>query len=437
MNRCKLVLLESGVIALDDNNRVIDALKFDRADMVNEYTMIKKGIVSNGLDSMLESLKAEGYTTILCNDDSLVNLVEAKGLKASMLSKEERLGINESKVTLMLDANIARDEHDALALLHDFAVAFSSQKIAEVSSKADLHIIQCINAIDELDKMINILSARIREWYGLHFPELEGLVQSINSYADIIIRLGYRDSISINALKQLKISDNENKLRAIVESARSSKGGIISKSNIDMLKMLAEEVKRLDSIRDTLTKHLEYEMEHVAPNIKDILGSTIGARMIAKVGGLDKLAVLPASTIQVLGAEKALFRALKTGTRPPKHGILFQHSLVHSSPRWQRGKIARVLATKVALAARVDAYSGIRDPSIVKKLQERIDEIRAKYKEPTAKSREADKKRVVVASSDKASYKGRVKNKDDHSRAKIREDNRALREERGEKRKRR
>jgi nucleolar protein 56 len=177
-------------------------------------------------------------------------------------------------------------------------------------------------------------------------------------------------------------------------------------------------------------------MEHVAPNIKDILGSTIGARMIAKVGGLDKLAVLPASTIQVLGAEKALFRALKTGTRPPKHGILFQHSLVHSSPRWQRGKIARVLATKVALAARVDAYSGIRDPSIVKKLQERIDEIRAKYKEPTAKSREADKNRVVVASS-KASYKGRVKHKDDHSRAKIREDNRALREERGGKRKRR
>ncbi len=424
MSECKLVLLESGVVALDNSNRVINVLKFDRTNIVNEYIMLKKGIPSNGLDTMLESLKAQGYTTILCNDDSLVNIAEEKGFNASILSKEERIRINESKVTLMLDAKIAKDEHDALALLHDFSVTFSSQKIAEVSSKADLHIIQCINAIDELDKMINILSARIREWYGLHFPELEGLVQSINSYTDIIIRLGYRDSINnIDVLKQLKISDNEKKLIAIVESAKSSKGGTISRGNIEMIRILAEEVKRLDSIRDKLAKHLDYEMEHIAPNIKDILGSTIGARIIAKVGGLDKLAVLPASTIQVLGAEKALFRALKTGTRPPKHGILFQHPLVHSAPRWQRGKIARVLATKVALAARIDAYSGTKDPSIVKKLQERINEIREKYKEPTAKSREADKKRIAA---DKVSYRERMRyNPDNRSKAKTGEDNRA------------
>jgi len=131
-----------------------------------------------------------------------------------------------------------------------------------------------------------------------------------------------------------------------------------------------------------LTTHLEQEMDTVAPNTKEILGATIGARMIAKVGSLERLAMLPASTIQVIGAEKALFRALKTGSRPPKHGIIFQHPLVHSAPKWQRGKIARAIAAKVVIAARIDAYRGIKEPSIVNKLNERIEEIRQKYKEP-------------------------------------------------------
>ncbi len=385
MSEYRLILLEGGVVALDSgtdanaNGKVIYSLNFNRSDMDNEYLAIKRGMVSDALDAMLKHLHDKGYTILACNDDSLVRIADARGFKASLLSREERVRINDSKISIMLDAGIARDEKDALSLLHDFAIALSSQRIAEASSKADLHIVQCINAIDELDKMINILSARIREWYGLHFPELEALV-GMNAYTDIILKLGYRDSINLDTLRHINIGE-ENRLRVIAESASNSKGGVISKSNIGMLKVLAEEYKRLNALRDMLAKHLEDEMEYNAPNIKDILGSTIGARMIAKVGSLERLAMLPASTIQVLGAEKALFRALKTGSRPPKHGIIFQHTLVHSAPRWQRGKVARVLATKVALAARVDAYSGIRDPSIMKKLEERVEEIKEKYKE--------------------------------------------------------
>jgi nucleolar protein 56 len=108
----------------------------------------------------------------------------------------------------------------------------------------------------------------------------------------------------------------------------------------------------------------------------------VGARIIAKAGSLARLAMLPASTIQVLGAEKALFRALKTGARPPKHGILFQHPLIHSAPKWQRGKIARAIASKVAIAARIDYYRHEgRDSSIQDRLNARLIEIREKYKE--------------------------------------------------------
>jgi nucleolar protein 56 len=113
------------------------------------------------------------------------------------------------------------------------------------------------------------------------------------------------------------------------------------------------------------------------------LTASVGARIIAKAGSLSRLAVLPASTIQVLGAEKALFRALKTGTRPPKHGLLFQHPLIHAAPKWQRGKIARAVASKLAIAARIDVYRHAeKDLSISKRLDTRIAEIQEKYKEP-------------------------------------------------------
>jgi nucleolar protein 56 len=124
-------------------------------------------------------------------------------------------------------------------------------------------------------------------------------------------------------------------------------------------------------------------METVAPNVKELLTASVGARIIAKAGSLARLATLPASTIQVLGAEKALFRALKTGARPPKHGILFQHPLIHSAPKWQRGKIARAIASKVAIAARIDYYRHEgKDSSLQDRLGTRLMEIREKYKEP-------------------------------------------------------
>ena len=126
-------------------------------------------------------------------------------------------------------------------------------------------------------------------------------------------------------------------------------------------------------------------MEIVAPNISGILGAAVGARILARAGSLKKLAFMPASTIQVLGAEKALFRSLKTGSQPPKHGLLFQHALVHAAPRWQRGKIARAISTKAAIAARVDVYGAGRNQMLFEKLNVRIKEIGEKYKEPTEK----------------------------------------------------
>ena len=129
-------------------------------------------------------------------------------------------------------------------------------------------------------------------------------------------------------------------------------------------------------------------MEYSAPNISYLVGPIIGSRLITKAGGLKRLSKLPSGTIQVLGAEKALFRHLKDGSNPPKHGLIFQHPLIHRAPYWQRGKIARAFASKIALAAKMDEHSDKFVAEELKKdLLERIEEIRERYPEPQKKGR--------------------------------------------------
>ena len=134
-------------------------------------------------------------------------------------------------------------------------------------------------------------------------------------------------------------------------------------------------------------------MKEVAPNVTALVGPLLGARLLSLAGSLEELAKLPASTIQVLGAEKALFRALRTGGKPPKHGVIFQFPEIRRSPRWQRGKIARALATKLAIAARVDYFTGryIGD-ELKKKLMERIDEIKKLYPKPPKRERREERR---------------------------------------------
>jgi nucleolar protein 56 len=172
-----------------------------------------------------------------------------------------------------------------------------------------------------------------------------------------------------------------------------------------------------------LTDHIEVAMETVAPNVKELLTAAVGARIISKAGSLARLATLPASTIQILGAEKALFRALKTGARPPKHGLLFQHPLIHSAPKWQRGKIARAVASKVAIAARIDYYRHDgKDNTIYDKLKIRIDEIREKYREPIPEKERNRKYREHIQ---RQQYRTRSDvTRDKHDKRKKKEDRR-------------
>jgi nucleolar protein 56 len=378
MSKCTVLLLEAGVIVLDQQGNLVKSYSFDEG-MARTYVAVKSGSAPDRLHDMFRTLREEGYVDAMTNDEGLLDLLSKDGFSTLLMDTESLMQLQEQKVKFMINAGFAPNEYEAFAILRKFALDLSSLRVGEVSAKPDFHIMQSVNGMDELDKIINLMGSRLREWYGLHFPELDAMIQNLSTYCDIVL-VGARDNIDSLTLKNVGMP--EEKAEELAQAAKSSNGGPITPANLAVVQKLAQEIKNLNSIRSALTSHLESEMENVAPNVTGILGATIGARMIAKTGGLERLSTMASSTIQVIGAEKALFRALRTGSRPPKHGIIFQHPSIHSAPKWQRGKIARAIASKVAIAARIDVHKASKDPSIIHKLNERIEEIRQKYKEP-------------------------------------------------------
>jgi nucleolar protein 56 len=374
---CSVLLLELGLAAFDENNRLIVSKKFDNP--IQSYRLLKSGENSLELKELTERIRSFDHISV--NDANMAFVLQQSGLNSHVMPQEEQNNIQNTKPAYIVQSNLAMNEIEAMQALRNFAIEFSSVRVKEASEKLDLHIIQSVNALDELDKIINVVGARMREWYGLHFPELDNLIQSLIAYAEIVTKAGLRENITREILENAGMHDR--KAEIIMDAAKRSKGGDMTPENLVIVKKIAHEIISQSELRRILSDHIEIAMDLVAPNVKSLLTSSVGARLIAKAGSLSRLAVLPASTIQVLGAEKALFRALKTGTRPPKHGLIFQHPLIHSAPRWQRGKIARAIASKVAIAARIDVYRhSEKDSSILERLERRIKEIQEKYKEP-------------------------------------------------------
>jgi nucleolar protein 56 len=411
-NTCSVVLLELGIAAFDQAGSLIASKKFDNA--IRSYRLLRSGVNLDEIRGFIERLRS--FEPVSTNDASIVSVLRQAGLNSQLMPEDQQQNIQNSKPALMVKADFADNEQDAMQALREFAINLSSSRVKEASEKLDLHIIQSINALDELDKILNTIGARMREWYGLHFPELDNLVSSLVVYSQIVSKAGLRDNIIVEVLQSIGLP--EKKIEVILDAAKRSKGGDMTPENLAIVKRLADEVVAQSDLRRVLADHIEVAMETVAPNVKELLTAAVGARLISKAGSLARLATLPASTIQILGAEKALFRALKTGARPPKHGLLFQHPLIHSAPKWQRGKIARAVASKVAIAARIDYYRhNGKDNTVYGKLKIRIDEIREKYREPMPE-KERDRKYREHIQRQQSFRAGRDVTRDKHDKRK-------------------
>ncbi|MGH9909635.1 MAG: NOP5/NOP56 family protein, partial [Nitrososphaerales archaeon] len=231
MSKCTVLLLEAGIVALDERGNIVGSYKFD-TDMVKAYRAIKEGTMPDQLLSILENLRSEGYNSAVSNDEGLTSILSRNRLDASLMSSDEQMGMQEQKVKMMIDANFAPNEFEALNILRKFALNLSSMKVGEISAKRDSHIIQSVNAMDELDKIINLMGSRLREWYGLHFPELDAMIQNLPTYCDIV-SAGSRDSIDSDALKDTGMP--EEKAEQIAKAAKSSNGGAITPENLTVV----------------------------------------------------------------------------------------------------------------------------------------------------------------------------------------------------------
>lgn len=370
-----MILFEIGICVLEDSN-LIYSKKFDSPEI--EYSSIMQGNESY-LTDLIAQLK--NFDQVRVNNKNLIDIFQTENDEVKLMSDSRQDEINQNKLDLMIKFGFSNTKEELSAALQKFAINLSSMKVKETSEKLDQHLVQGVNTLDELDEIINTISTRIREWYGLHFPELDYILQNIITYAAIVKDAGPRENITSELLTQLDVPDK--KIELIKQAISKSQGGSLTDESAESLRILSSQVIQLSELRTDLSNSVENLMEILAPNLKNILTAIIGARLIAKAGSLLKLAQMPSSTIQIIGAEKALFRALKTGARPPKHGLLFQHPSVNSAPKWQRGKIARALSAKIAIAVRIDVYRNASlDNSLLDQLTKRIETIQRIYHEP-------------------------------------------------------
>ena len=215
-------------------------------------------------------------------------------------------------------------------------------------------IVQAIALLDDLDKELNTYAMRVKEWYGWHFPEMGRILNDNLAYARVILSMGMRTSAAEADLAEILPEEIE---AAVKAAAEISMGTEITTEDLENIKALAEQVVSFTEYRQQLSGYLSARMAAIAPNLTALVGDLVGARLIAHAGSLMNLAKSPASTIQILGAEKALFRALKTKHDTPKYGLIYHASLIGQATGKNKGKIARMLATKAALGLRVDALA--------------------------------------------------------------------------------
>ncbi|VVT45649.1 uncharacterized protein SAPINGB_P000825 [Magnusiomyces paraingens] len=264
-------------------------------------------------------------------------------------------GIRNHGVKLLKDLQQGDLERSQLGLAH----AYSRSKVKFSVNKNDNHIIQAIALIDQLDKDINTFSMRVKEWYGWHFPELAKIENDNLTYAKLVLFIKDKATLSQDKLHDLAALVNEDSGLAerIIEAARISMGQDISETDMDNIVTFAQRVANITEYRKRLFDYLSEKMHTVAPNLSELIGEVVGARLISHAGSLTNLSKYPASTVQILGAEKALFRALKTKGNTPKYGLIYHSSFIGKAGAKNKGRISRFLANKCSIASRIDNYS--------------------------------------------------------------------------------
>ena len=391
----------AGFIAFDEDLQIADYKLFTEDEVVSNLIKIEENEIFNEEIELINGIKLDSI-----DDKIIIETTKRKSQYKELENYEnievktpnkggEHLRSNIDKV--FEEIGFSKSQDEITQIYEKLAI----HKIKKSSQEEDKLLIQAINSVDDIDESISKLVERIRDWYTIYFPEMD-TISNNETYIKLIAESENREDILENFMEHFS------------EEIEESTGADIEEDDLLMLKSFAESIYSLQKSRKELETYIDNKMEAIAPNLRDLLGSTLGAKLIAHIGSIKRLATYPASVIQIMGAEKAIFRHLKTGERPPKHGLIFQHPSVRGAKWWNRGKIARNLALKITLAVRKDVFSGEYDPSIAEDYLKKVEQIEKENPFPKKTSQKRAKERKAERDKGKGKskkYKGNKKNK--------------------------
>ena len=365
-----------GFIAFDEDLKIADYELFNDDEIVSRNIEIENNELVEEEISLINKISSDDSTIIIETTKRRSQYKELESFDNIIIETPNKGGehLRENLESVLLEIGFDGGKTQFRELYNQLAI----EKIKESSQEKDKLLIQAINSIDDIDESISKLVERIRDWYTIYFPEMD-TISNNETYIKLIAESENREEILKNHNEHFNTD--------------YSSGADIEDEDLIMVKSFAESIHSLQNSRKDLEKYIDTKMEEIAPNLRDLLGPTLGAKLIAHIGSIKRLATYPASTVQIMGAEKAIFRHLKTGERPPKHGLIFQHPSVRGAKWWNRGKVARNLALKITLAVRKDVFSGEYDPSIAEEYLKKVEQIEKEnpFPKKTSKRRKSEK----------------------------------------------
>ncbi|TFF85990.1 MAG: hypothetical protein EU517_01060, partial [Promethearchaeota archaeon] len=383
------------LFAVNEAGTIVNYRDFSKAPekAFEFFKSIEEGKIVDDFKLFLHEIRNSGFREFVFDNKKLDDLTagfrdyQTNFSPKSLEFKNFRLHLNDRFKSIGINFS----EEEILHKYKHIQEMLTKYKIKKIGARDDIIVIQIIESLDIVKKSISLFSSRMREWYGLHFPELtDKLVEDNIAVAKIISTIGKRGNYNLEILNN-SFNFSEKRIQTLLQLASKSMGSDI---DIEILQGYTDQIISLDTYRMELEEYLDRLMEKLAPNTRAVIGSLVGAKLIAKAGSLKKLAFMPASRIQLLGAEKALYRFLKTGEKRPKHGLIFQWNQIRSAKPHHRGKIARMVSGKIGLASKIDYFDGdyIGD-ELLEEIGEKIKEIERKYPKPPIKKKSSRKKR--------------------------------------------
>lgn len=347
----------TGIYALDTENKVQvqQNWAYEPKTIAKILRRLREGDTSVISDLVSELEKMPDVKVITPNQalaEALKEILDAENgenIEAERALKAELFDI-------ALKSGLIESETDYGLLSHNVLTEITRMEVHNRLSDREALLIPAVQLLGELETVLNGLSSRMREWYGVHFPEMGHRVREHSDYAKIIIKMGDKENITAKGLMEMTLKKKD--ADRIEEAKETTVGADFDDVDMRIVQEYAQRTLDLYQYREDLISYITLVSNEVAPNVAYIAGPVLGAKLLEKAGGLKRLGMMPSSTVQVLGAEKAMFRAIKTNARPPKHGLLYQHPYVNGAPRNRRGNRARSLAAKIAIAARADLFSG-------------------------------------------------------------------------------